>query len=401
MAAETMSAKRQRDEGGAPDAAASESSGQRLSKRARKAMQKHGKTQVSTLTKQERKASLQAEDMTRTRAADAKAAKAARKASIATVPDAKSSTATLPGGQIGPVMKKKARGKGGGAVNAVANPLKQQGSDGKPQAWTFKDRGKLNTAPRDNIEPSLNQVMGKPEITGPVTDPKTGITSLPGGLQYLDVKVGSADKQRPKDNKPLTIKYRGVVQKEEQASATSLLPFAKGMLTWWLGSGDVIVGLDHGVRGMRPGGMRKLIVPPSMAYGEAGDGTEGKIPPNATLLFDVKLVRVGTKAEELQAEEKALERQNRQNAHRMIAKPSGRGMMAEMGHPSEDKGVIAMPLPSELCKKGRNRSGVPKKISAWKEKRRRKTGKAASGEKNKRGSAGDFEKGYTRRGGGR
>ena len=112
-------------------------------------------------------------------------------------------------------------------------------------------------------------------------------------------------------------------------------------------------------------------------------------------------MRVGTKAEELQAEEKALERQNRQNAHRMIAKPSGRGMMAEMGHPSEDKGVIAMPLPSELCKKGRNRSGVPKKISAWKEKRRRKTGKAASGEKNKRGSAGDFEKGYTRRGGGR
>jgi FKBP-type peptidyl-prolyl cis-trans isomerase len=396
MAAETMSAKRQRDEGGSPAAAAET---QRLSKRARKALQKHGKTQVSTLTKQERKASLQTEDMTRTRAADAKAARtAAKKTSTAT---ANSRPETLPGGQMGPVMKKKARrGKGGGAVNAVANPLKQQGSDGKPKAWTFKDRGKLSTAPRDNIEPSLNQVMGKPEITGPVTDPETGITSLPGGLQYLDVKAGSVHKQIPKDGKPLTIKYRGVVQQENQSSKP-VIPFAKGMLTWWLGSGDVIVGLDHGVRGMRAGGMRKLIVPPSMAYGEAGDGTDGKIPPNATLLFDVKLVRVGTKAEELQAEEKALERQNRQNAHRMISKPSGRGMMPEMGHPSQDTGVIAMPLPSELCKKGRNRSGVPKKISAWKEKRRRKTGKAASEQKNKRGGAGDFEKGYTRRGGGR
>lgn len=401
MAAEAMSAKRQRDEsGGGASPPATEA--QRLSKRARKALQKHGKVQVSTITKADRKASLQAEDMTRTRAADARAAKAARKAA-ADQNAARDKTATLPGGQAGPVMKKKARrGKGGGAANAVSNPLKQQANkDGQPKAWTYKDFGKLNTAPRDNIEPSIDQIMGKSEVTGPQTDPETGITSLPGGLQYLDIKLGSTDKQRPKDGKPVTIKYRGVVQPAEHDGKKKLLPFAKGMLTWWLGSGDVIVGLDHGVRGMRSGGMRKIIVPPSMAYGDAGDGAEGKIPPNATLLFDVKLVRVGTKAEELQAEEKALERQNRENAHRMVPKPSGVGMMPEMGHPSMDEGVIAMPLPSELCKKGRNRSGVPKKISAWREKRRRKTGKASREEKNKRGSAGDFEKGYTRRGGGR
>lgn len=402
-----VSAKRPRAEsaGGATPA---DAEGQRLSKRARKALQKHGKTQVSAITKADRKASLQAEDMTRTRSAEAKASKAAkaanagRQASTATRRDLDADRVTLPGGQVGPVMKKKARrGKGGGAVNAVPNPLKQQGNDGKPKAWTFKDAGKLSTAPRDNIEPSLAQVMGKPELTGPQVDPETGITSLPGGLQYLDVKAGSMDKQLPKEGKPLTVKYRGVVQPGEQASGKPLVPFAKGMLTWWLGSGDVIVGLDHGVRGMRPGGMRKLIVPPSMAYGEAGDGTEGKIPPNATLLFDIKLVRVGTKAEELQAEERLLERQNRQNAYRMVPKPSGRGMMPEMGHPSMDAGVISMPLPSELCKKGRNRTGVPKKISAWKEKRRRKTGKTQREEKNKRGSGGDFEKGYTKRGGGR
>ena len=126
-----------------------------------------------------------------------------------------------------------------------------------------------------------------------------------------------------------------------------------------------------------------------------GDGSEGRIPPNATLLFDVKLVRVGTKAEALQDEEAQLARQNKANAGALIRKESGRGMMAVMGQPSKDTGVIAMPLPSELCKKGRNRSGKPKQVSAWKEKRRRKTGKEG---KNIKGGAGDFEKGFTRRG---
>ena len=385
-----MSAKREREE---PVESV------RLSKRARKALQKHGQTQVSTVTKAERKASLQAEDMTRTRAADAKAARTAKK-NAAGQGAAGPAQPTLPNGALGPVMKKKARrGKGGGAANAVASALNPQGKD---KAWTFKDRGKINTAPHDDVEPSLQQATGQPELSGPETDPATGVTTLPGGLQYLDVKVGKVDKKKPKEGKPVTIKYRGVVQPRAQDDGKkALLPFAKGMLTWWVGSGDVIAGIDHGVRGMRAGGMRKLIVPPSMAYGEAGDGTDGKIPANATLLFDVQLVRVGTKAEELQAEEKALERQNRQNAHHMVRKPSGRGMMPEMGQPSKDQGVISMPLPSELCKKGRNRSGVPKKVSAWKEKRRRKTGKAAKEEKNKRGSGGDFEKGYTKRGGGR
>jgi|EP01047_Picozoa_sp_COSAG01_P077580 peptidylprolyl isomerase len=70
------------------------------------------------------------------------------------------------------------------------------------------------------------------------------------------------------------------------------IPFAKGMLTWWLGGGQVIAGLDEAVRGMRAGGQRKCKIPPSCAYGDQGDGPQGKIPPYATLIFDVELVRV-------------------------------------------------------------------------------------------------------------
>lgn len=60
--------------------------------------------------------------------------------------------------------------------------------------------------------------------------------------------------------------------------------------TFTLGSGMVIKGWDEGVLGMNAGGKRTLIIPSSMGYGSSGAG--GVIPPNATLLFDVELLRV-------------------------------------------------------------------------------------------------------------
>ena len=66
--------------------------------------------------------------------------------------------------------------------------------------------------------------------------------------------------------------------------------FDDGEITVALGSHQTIAAWEEGLLGMRVGGKRRLVVPPSLAYGERGAGTD--IPPNAVLVFDMTLQSV-------------------------------------------------------------------------------------------------------------
>lgn len=63
-------------------------------------------------------------------------------------------------------------------------------------------------------------------------------------------------------------------------------------LTFTLGASQVIKGWDKGLLGMCVGEMRKLIIPPELAY---GDNAVGKIPKNSILTFEVELVKIENK----------------------------------------------------------------------------------------------------------
>ena len=109
------------------------------------------------------------------------------------------------------------------------------------------------------------------------------------GLQYLDTIVGSGP-EATAGNK-VKVHYTGWLYNDEtQGAKFDSSKDRNDPFVFHLGAGMVISGWDEGVAGMKEGGARTLIIPPSLGYGARGAG--GVIPPNATLKFDVELLSV-------------------------------------------------------------------------------------------------------------
>jgi FKBP-type peptidyl-prolyl cis-trans isomerase len=115
------------------------------------------------------------------------------------------------------------------------------------------------------------------------------VTQMPDGLKYTDNKVGDGAIATP--GTKVSVHYTGWLDKDGAKGAKFDSSLDRGQpFQFTLGAHQVIAGWDEGVAGMKVGGERTLIIPPELGYGARGAG--GVIPPNATLIFDVKLLRV-------------------------------------------------------------------------------------------------------------
>jgi FKBP-type peptidyl-prolyl cis-trans isomerase len=112
------------------------------------------------------------------------------------------------------------------------------------------------------------------------------------GLKSTDVKVGTGPVA--KAGQTVTVNYTGWLYENGTKGAKFDSSLDHGQpFSFPLGGGKVIPGWDQGVAGMKVGGERTLIIPPELGYGPMGT-PGGPIPPNATLMFDVQLLKVGS-----------------------------------------------------------------------------------------------------------
>ncbi len=153
----------------------------------------------------------------------------------------------------------------------------------------------VETIPEDEQAQALGEQAGvgavqpptPPTTEQPLAEPtKPGETkTTTGGVKYETIKSGTGE--QAKSGEKVQVHYVGKLASGEQfeSSRETDRPF-----TFRVGASEVIPGWDQGVTGMKVGEVRRLTIPPELAYGKLG--SPPKIPANATLVFDIELLGI-------------------------------------------------------------------------------------------------------------
>ena len=119
----------------------------------------------------------------------------------------------------------------------------------------------------------------------------TSATQPRGEFSQTDIRVGTGADAVP--GRRLSVHYIGWLYdpaRNESKGSQFETSVGRAPFAFTLGSGQVIRGWDQGAAGMKVGGLRRLVLPPELAYGAGG--SPPVIPPNATLVFEIELLEV-------------------------------------------------------------------------------------------------------------
>jgi hypothetical protein len=164
----------------------------------------------------------------------------------------------------------------GGAATTGIQRAPSAGASGS----TFGTNALVADAGGQTGTPRLPKPLSKPPVIAPPSGP------VPSRLVVKDLVTGHGDAAKPHDN--VTVRYVGALYRQGRVFDSSWQ--RRRTFTTALSNGSVISGWVKGIVGERVGGRRELIIPPNLGYG--GAGNPPKVPPGATLVFDVDLLSV-------------------------------------------------------------------------------------------------------------